>query len=188
MTFRIGALLLGLMLLPWTAAATVAVSMPVPAEVQVALFHNIWKLDHTFDCNKAITLAIVYQEAFSDSESAKDDVVAALGRQKLRVTPILIDAKNNDALSGRLHEVDADVVYIAPLQAIDISAIARIARYRGVRTVTGVPEYVEQGLAVGIGLRRDRPLIIVNLVQARAEGSSFSSQLLELARIVGPQS
>ena len=58
--------------------------------------------------------------------------------------------------------------------------------FRRFRTITGVPEYVDQGLAVGIGIRRDRPLIIVNLEQARAEGAAFSSQLLALARIVGP--
>ena len=52
--------------------------------------------------------------------------------------------------------------------------------------MTGVPEYVDQGVAVGVGIRKDRPLIIVNLEQARAEGSVFSSQLLALARIVGP--
>ena len=49
-----------------------------------------------------------------------------------------------------------------------------------------MPEYVEAGVSVGIGIRRDRPLIIVNLAQARAEGTAFSSQLLALARIVGP--
>ena len=67
-----------------------------------------------------------------------------------------------------------------------MSEIGRIGRFRRFRTITGVPEYVDQGLAVGIGIRRDRPLIIVNLEQARAEGAAFSSQLLALARIVGP--
>ena len=49
-----------------------------------------------------------------------------------------------------------------------------------------MPEYVEEGIAVGIGLRNMRPLILINLEAARAEGAAFSSQLLSLARIVGP--
>lgn len=80
------------------------------------------------------------------------------------------------------------VVYVTPLRSVDVAEIARISRSRGLRTVTGVPEYVEEGIAVGIGERKARPLIIINLRGARAEGSDFSSQLLNLARIVGPLS
>jgi hypothetical protein len=168
------------------AKAAVSVSIAVPADVQLALFRNIWKLDRNFDGTKQITLAIVYQESYSESVAAKDDLLAAIAQQKLPVVPILIDAKTQQLLSSRLHDVDAEFVYVAPLRALDVSEIGRIGRSRPFRTLTGVPEYVEQGIAVGIGLRRDRPLIIVNLEQSRAEGASFSSQLLALARIVGP--
>jgi hypothetical protein len=183
---RATALLLAAIAIPYIATAAVSVSMPVPADVQLALFRNIWKLDRNFDGTKQITLAIVYQENYSESVAAKDDLLAAIAQQKLPIVPILMDAKSQQLLSNGLHGADVDVVYITPLRALDVSEIGRISRYRRIRTITGVPEYVEAGLAVGIGLRRDRPLIIVNLEQARAEGSAFSSQLLALARIVGP--
>ena len=68
----------------------------------------------------------------------------------------------------------------------NVAEIATITRRRGIRSITGVPEYVEPGIAVGIGLRNNRPLIIINFLGAQAEGASFSSKLLSLARIVGP--
>src|SRR5207248_1488455 len=112
--------------------------------------------------------------------------LAAINRQQLRVSPILIEAGSQEQLRARLSDLAADVVYVTPMRAIDIAEIGRICRAHHLHTVTGVPEYVEAGLAVGIGLRRDRPLIIVNLEQARAEGAAFSAELLALARIVGP--
>jgi hypothetical protein len=161
--------------------------MPVSTDVQVALFRNIWKLDRNFDCSKGIKLAIVYQESYFDSVTAKDEFTAAVGRLGMHISIVLIEAHSQQSLRDGLRAMEQlDIVYVAPLRAVDVSEIGRIGRYYRFRTITGVPEYVDAGLAVGIGVRRDRPQIIVNLDQARAEGSVFSSQLLALARIVGP--
>jgi len=186
MKLRVGIVILAGLVIPCMTKAAVSVSMPVPADVQVELFRNIWKLDRNFDSSKGIKLAIIYQQSYYDSVTAKDDFLAAMGRQGLRITVVLIEAGTQQLLSNGLHGIEVDVVYVTPLRAIDVSEIGRISRYQRFRTITGVPEYVDQGTAVGIGLRKDRPLIIVNLEQARAEGSVFSSQLLSLARIVGP--
>ncbi len=183
---HVGAMILMAVAVPYMATAAVSVSMPVPVDTQVALFRNVWKLDRNFDSTKGIRLAIVYQDNYYDSLAAKEDFVAAIGRQGLQITIVLVDAGTQQLLSNGLNAVEADIVYVAPLRAIDVTEIGRISRFHRFRTITGVPEYVDLGLAIGIGIRRNRPLIIVNLEQARAEGAVFSSQLLALARIVGP--
>ena len=81
-------------------------------------------------------------------------------------------------------EEGIDVFYVAPLRAIEVRKIAEISRLNGIKTITGVPEYVSDGLGVGIGLLKQRPLIIINLKAARAEGSEFRSQLLKLSRVI----
>lgn len=179
-------LIVVLLMAPWISVSAVSAAMPIPVDVQMALFVNVWKLDRNFESNKPVTLAIAYQENFYDSVSAKDHLLAAIERHKLRIVAIPIEVGSQELLRRRLAETQADVVYVTPLRAIDVAEIGRISRYRRFRTITGVPEYVDAGLAVGIGIRRNRPLIFVNLAQARAEGSDFSSQLLALARIVGP--
>jgi hypothetical protein len=65
-----------------------------------------------------------------------------------------------------------------------MKAVRELSRRTGVRTVTGVPHYVEDGLGIGIDLRGGRPEIMVNLVASRAEGGDLDAQLLKLARIV----
>jgi hypothetical protein len=180
------ALILVLLMVPWISSAAVSVSMPIPVDVQIALFVNVWKLDRTFDNSKPVTLVILYQQSYSESVSAKDDLLAAIVHQKLHIVAVAVEVGNQNLLESRLAEAAADAVYVTPLRAVDIAAIGNISRFRRLPTITGVPEYVDAGLGVGIGIRRNRPLIIVNLKQSRAEGSDFSSQLLALARIVGP--
>jgi hypothetical protein len=53
--------------------------------------------------------------------------------------------------------------------------------------VTGVPDYVRRGVAVGIGVVQDKPQVLINLAAARAEGSDFDASLLRIATILGPR-
>jgi hypothetical protein len=167
-------------------AGSASASMVVPVDVQMDLFANIAKLDRNADPAKGVTLAIVYQRGYPESVSTKESVLAAVRKQNPRMVCVLLEADNPEILRRMLANTEANVLYIAPLRAVEVSEIAQISRSRGIRTITGVPEYVKAGIAVGIGLQKQRPLIIINLEAARAEGAAFSSQLLSLARIVGP--
>jgi hypothetical protein len=51
-------------------------------------------------------------------------------------------------------------------------------------TLTGMPEYVEAGVAIGIGERGGRPLIRVNLDASRAQGASLAAELLAISDVV----
>jgi len=156
----------------------------VPTDVQLAVFQNIWKLDRNF--RAPVKMAVLYQETHHASVTVKNEVMAVVATKKLPILCVPLVAETQQQLLKAMAETDANVIYVAPVRALDIGAIATIARKRHIRTITGVPEYVEAGLAVGIGLRKNRPLIIVNLSASRAEGADFTAQLLGLARIVGP--
>ena len=77
-----------------------------------------------------------------------------------------------------------DILYVAPLRAFDLEPIVRVSRDLKVTTLTGVSDYCEAGIAVGIGLKGERPEIIINLKGACAEGAGFSSRLLRLCKVV----
>jgi hypothetical protein len=157
----------------------------VPTDVQLAVFAKVWTLDRNFPANGDVKMAVLYQSHYRTSMAVRDEIVqAAPGVPGLRCTFIDLDTDTN-SLDRLLKPGDVQVIYIAPLRAFEVDGITRLARSRHLRTVTGVPEYVEQGVALGLTVRKDRPLILVNLNAARAEGSEFSSQLLKLARIVG---
>ena len=156
----------------------------VPVDVQIALFSKIWKLDRTFKPGTSVKLGVIYQQKYRPSANVASQLVAAIQAAKLPIHCTLIDLDVQVTLRQRIPSTGFDVFYVAPLRAIDVKTIADISRTNGIRTITGVPSYIADGLGVGIGLLNQRPLIIVNLRAARAEGSDFSSELLKLSHVI----
>jgi hypothetical protein len=76
------------------------------------------------------------------------------------------------------------VLYVSPLRAVHLEDVALVSRAAQITTVTGVPRYVETGLAIGVDLKGERPQIVVNLAASRAEGADLTAHLLKLARVV----
>jgi hypothetical protein len=164
-------------LLPYTTTAE-----EVPVSVQLSLYHKIWKLDRSLGTRPELVVAVLYQDSYAASTEAKAAVVAWSGTSRVRCIYVPLDQKSSEAL---LQAVVADVFYVAPMRGADIEQIARIARARQIRTMSGLTEYVLIGLSVGIGVRNDRPRIMINLDAARAEGAAYQAQLLQMAEIVG---
>jgi hypothetical protein len=95
-----------------------------------------------------------------------------------------IDLDRTPNLAAALARLQVAVLYVSPLRAADLRTVTGACRGAGVITVTGVTDYVETGLAIGIGAKGERPEIVVNLAASRAEGADLNAQLLKLARIV----
>ena len=184
---------LGLVLIllsPYVPASR-AQEMQVPVDLQVALFSKILSFDRKLERGpeKQIDVGILFQRKFRPSIRAKADFMAAVAdaadsRVRFRCFPI--EATDLLEVEQRLAAGSLDVLYVAPLRSFDLAGLSRITRERDVRTI-GVPEYVEQGLSVGLATRTDKPLILVNLKAARAEGAEYASRLLRLAKIVHPE-
>ena len=90
---------------------------------------------------------------------------------------------DRESLSDCLKIHAASLLYIAPLRAVDVAALTATASAAGVTTVSGVPQYVSEGVAVGVRLQRDRPRILINLQGARLQGADFAAELLKLADV-----
>src|SRR3954454_3240431 len=114
MTLRIGMFVALVLALPWLALGQPAVSINVPADVQVALFVNIWKLDRNFDASKIVVLAIVYQESYAASLAAKDELVAAIEKQKLHITAVPYEVGHQELVVSQMNAIKADIVYVTP--------------------------------------------------------------------------
>jgi hypothetical protein len=156
----------------------------VPMDVQIALFAKIWKFDRTFKPGTTVRLGVIYQEKYRPSANVASQLLAAIQATNLPIHCTLIDLDEQATLRERIPSNGFDMFYVTPLRAIDVRTIAEISRAHQIKTITGVPAYVSDGLAVGIGLLNQRPLIIVNLRGARAEGSDFNSVLLKLSRVI----
>ncbi len=165
--------------------------MAVSPDVQYSLFARILTFDRALQRTgrDTIVIGVLYQEGVKISLQAKDDFLAAvaqsnikeiLGRQ-IECVPV---AANGLLLPAEADSVGVDVLYVTPVRAYDIALLADHMADAKILTMTGVPEYVEEGIAIGIGSRGDKPEILINLEEAKNQGADLSAQLLHLATIV----
>jgi len=183
-------LILALGALPGPVSAQ---DMDAPAEVQIALLYKILTFDRRLGDRAPgddIVIAVVYQRGYRASLVARDQVVDAIKRMGTSTISghpvhwVTMELDESESLRLSLTRIRVDVIYVTPLRGVDLAPIMTAARAEGVTTFTGVPRYVERGLALGVGLARERPQILVNLIAARAEGSDFTSQLLRVSKVV----
>jgi hypothetical protein len=158
---------------------------PIPAGVQLLLFSRIWMFDRSVAGNDHMVMAVLYQSRFRESSEAKDQLIAAVRVQGLniRCVPVALDDIEN--VSNDLQHVKADVFYLTEMRGIDIADIVSVSRSRHIKTITVTAGYVEAGIAIGLRVRNDKPVIVVNLNAAKAEGSDLTAQLLRSATLIG---
>lgn len=180
-----------LLIVPGLMLGTVAYTqdMALPVGTQVPLFLKILSYDKNLpQRGEKIVLGVLYQKKYRLSNLTKQEVLEVmkdfetLAGHPIEVVPIALD--ETTVLSRELDARGVNVLYVAPVRAYDVSAITSLSRSEHLLTLTGVPDYVHQGLSVGLGLRAGRPLILINLEASTREGARFHSQLLRLAQIV----
>ena len=177
------ALLLGL---PSHARAQ---EMEVPVAVQMPLFLKVMSFDRQLRTRASgtVVIAIVYQNGYRASAAAKDDAWRAASRvreiDRMPVRIVTIDLDRDD-LTEELVRSRATLVYLAPVRGVNVKDLSAVTRTLQVTTLTGVLRYLEQGVAVGVRLRGDRPRIVVNLAASRSEGADLAAELLKLAEVL----
>lgn len=166
--------------------------MAVPVSIQVPLLMKVMSADRNLAerSGSELVIGVFYQPRFRASAATMEAFIEAAGStlaspiagQPVRVLPVLIEGEPD--WNALIVSNELDVCYIAPLRALGFADLLPAAQAHQAITCTGVPEFVEAGLAIGFDSRGGKPQIVINIDAARGEGIDFSSQLLKLARIV----
>jgi uncharacterized protein DUF4154 len=167
--------------------------MPFPADVQITLLLKILTYDRSFQAKArlGVTIGVVYVASDPESVKAKDDILKTLqlvSDRTIKNVPIkamALEYRDPKSLALAVRNGSVNVFYIAPGNAESLTELLRMSHTRGITTATGVPEYVQRGVAIGIGKKADqRPDILINLPSSRQEGSEFDASLLRIATVV----
>jgi len=186
-------LAIGVLTLLLAGGSAQAQKMAAPAEIQVPLLFKILTFDRrlaTRPPGDVMVIAVVFQTGYRASLVARNQIVDALKAMEDStisghpVRWVAVEWIDEEQVRLALIRERTDVVYVTPLRGVELHPLVRTARAAGMTTFTGVPLYVEQGVALSIGIVRERPQIIVNLAATRAEGSDFTSQLLRLCKVI----
>ena len=167
--------------------------MSFPPDVQVTLLLKILTYDRSFavKAKSQVMIGVVYVAGDAESVKAKDDILKTLqlfADRPIKGVPIkavALEYTNPKSLAETVRSQGINVFYIAPGNANTLNELLRVSHTRGITTATGVPEYVQRGVAIGIGKKADqKPDILINLPSSRQEGSEFDASLLRIANIV----
>ncbi|MEX1275111.1 MAG: YfiR family protein [Bacteroidota bacterium] len=166
--------------------------MVVPLDAQLELLSKILTFNRTLSPRNGHTLvvAILYQRVFRPSNTARTDFLKFTGSGNLKTLGGIPYRVLSFEIMSTMDEIDSalldmvDILYATPLRSVDMNDVQRVTRRKQILTVTGVPQYVEGGLALGIDMKGQKPQILINLPAAKAEGADFSARLLNLARVI----
>lgn len=174
----------------WTTVLQ-AQDIAVPFTVQADLLLKVLKFDRAIikQDDQKITIAILFQPKNSESTQAKEQIEGSfkslmpmkVGGFDIRF--VAIEYRNSGSLEESIKSSRIDIIYITPLRSVKLADILAVTARLKVLTQTGVPDYVRQGVSVGIGIKDNKPEILINQSSSVAEGAEFSSQLLRIATL-----
>jgi hypothetical protein len=157
----------------------------IPARVQILLFSKIWMFDRSIAEKDQIVMAVLYQSTFRVSADGKNQVIEAVRAEglKIRCVPVALDDVAH--IANNLQGLKADVFYLTEMRGLNIRDVVGVSLARRIKTISVVAGYLEAGVAIGLRVRGDKPVIVVNLRAAKAEGSDLTGQLLRVATMIG---
>jgi sugar phosphate isomerase/epimerase len=175
-----------------TPGHAVAQQIEVPAELQYTLLIKTLTFDRNLEqrVGAELVIGLVYQTGFIPSRDFARSMIAAVAASPIHSIngiPIRfeqIELSDVGTLGRTLRERGVDIAYLAPLRAVSLDRVLAEARQAGASTAAAVAGQVDEGVAMGIGLRGGKPHIRINLTAAKSERSDFDASLLALAEVV----
>lgn len=201
----VGAAALGIMLLAGSAsaqrmpavlspltAALPADEMPVSPIQHVGLILKVLEYDRNFDeqVGGEVRIVVVHRPDDPASASVLEAISSAFDAwagKTVKNVPISytrVPFTTAADVESAARSGGATMLYITPGNSSAIADLVRIGESLGILTSTGVPEYVERGVAVGVAQRADKPQIVINLRTSKSVGSEFDVSLLRIARVI----
>ena len=166
-----------------------AQSSRVPASVQASLIAKVASFDRNFAAragNRAVIL-VVRANNHSESEHDASSLKAALASiPKVGNLPheeIIVTYTGAAALAAQVRAKRAAIVYFGAGFSDEVAAIRAEFSTLNVLTFASVPEYVPEGIVLGVDLVSGRPKLLVNLTQASKQNVSFPAAVLNLMKV-----
>ncbi|MDD5720396.1 MAG: YfiR family protein [Candidatus Krumholzibacteria bacterium] len=180
---------LAVVLAALTAAAP---AQEVPEASQLPIFFKLLTYDRTLwqQPRDDLRIGLLHRLASDESRAnlaAIAKVLAGVSDKTIngvRFETTTITWSTPQELPRLLADAQIDVLYVTAGNGAHLDTIARETRRRGVLSLAAQGGFVNAGLAVGLVLVDDRPLIRVNLQALAAEGHQFDARVLRLCEVV----
>jgi YfiR/HmsC-like len=164
----------------------------VPPDRQVLILTRALSYDDSIKgrAGEEITIAVLAKAGNTASETMSAVMLKAfraIGGLKVQSLPLKITAliyTNPATLAAAVSIQKVDVLYVCAGLEADLPAIIDTTRKNKVVSIGSRRDHVERGLSIGVIPIDGKPTIMVNHPASKSEGSTFSSDLLRLAKVI----
>ncbi len=185
----LGILVLSLLVL---AVPTLSRAEIVPEWDQMMIFLKVLTYDRAISTTETDTLKIgvLFDSGNSSSVKSKEAIASALKANHGKTINNhhfayeLIDSNSPNSLRDIINSSQVSILYITIEQERKLPEVIEATRDLDVLTLSGVEEYIKQGVAISIGVRGGAPRIILNLNAIKAEGHEFNSNLYRVCEVI----
>lgn len=189
-TRRTPAILLLVCLMLWTSGRTAHKAEVAPA-LAIPLFLKIITYDESFQPEQldGIQLLLLYDRSDAHSYSQFVEAQEFFEKNKaLKVNDLDIHFQpvqfpDLAEAAANLSPSKYSILITTHLQKSKLLAVAKARENRQLHSFSFDPESVTMGISVSVRPREKRNAILVNLKQAKAEGSRFGARLLRMCEI-----
>ena len=184
-----GMLILSLLVL---AAPLVSRAAMVPEWDQMMIFLKVLTYDRTISTSETDTLKIgvLFDSRNASSVKSSDEIIRVLKANQGKTINNhqfayeLLDSNSQTPLRDSITNSQVSILYITIKQGSKLPEVIETTRDLDILTLTGVEEYIKQGVAISIGIRGGAPRIILNLNAIKAEGHEFNSNLYRVCEVI----
>ena len=146
--------------------------------------------DRNLKNKNIIRIGIIYQENFRSSFKTKNQIINIAKELESKLSSNFqfefegININKSEDIRDFIKTGNYDVVYIAPLRAVNIENLANILRQNKILAITGIAEYVVHDIPFTVDLVNDKPKIVIDLNNSKNSGADFNVSLLKLAKVI----
>lgn len=174
--------LLGCVLLVQAASPLLAQDAAVELSDQIQLILAAIERDRNFVGEGSVRLAIVYDPS---EGPLKDEILTvfqgyAETPRGLPVTYFALAYSPDGEWEQEARRLEINVLYITPGDRNHLQQLVEFCRRHGIMSTTGEPDFVKQGVSLGLALRLGKPRFIIHIGAAKCEGTEFTSLFLRL--------
>jgi hypothetical protein len=165
--------------------------MTVDADRQVMILLKVLTYDRQFESKAGalVKIGIVYVESDAASVKAANEIGTTLDKYKdkpIKKVPfsfVMVKYTTAAEVEAEIKSKKINLLYVAPGNTKNLADLVRISQAYKLTTMTGIKEYRDKGLAVGVAIEREKPRIYINLPASKSEGSEFDASLLQIADV-----
>ena len=154
----------------WTAAPAFAEYGKAPADIQATLFLKIFLFNNDLNKGKDIRIHVI------DAPEFAAEIKKAEGNKIGKSKIVAVTA------GSTLPDERPSIVYIGDPERTE--EITQYTRAEHILSITGLPELVERGVTLGVGVVDKKPKILFNLSASKEENMDWNPVILEISTIV----